>query len=49
MRGGNGLDKLDRVASVEALKEDEKTIKAMSSLQEDIINKPRLNVRFRVF
>ena len=46
--GENGPGKLDRVATIEALKEEEKGIMTMSSQQEDI-NKPEPKVRFRVF
>jgi hypothetical protein len=38
-----------RVASIEVLKEKEKGIMTMSPQQEDVINKPELKVRFRVF
>ena len=49
MVGGEGPGKSDRIVFVEKFKEKEKVIKAMSSQQEVIINKPEPKVRFRVF
>ena len=49
MGRGDGPGKSDRVATIEALKEEEKGIMTMSQQQEDIINKPEPKVRFRVF
>ena len=49
MGRGDGPGKLDRVTTIEALKEKEKGIMTMSPQQEDIINKPESKVRFRVF
>ena len=46
---GPGPSKSDRVASIEALLEKEKEIMTMTPQQEDIINKPKPKVRFRVF
>ena len=44
-----GPVKSDRIVSVEALEEKEKEIMARDQQQEeDIINKPKLNFRFRV-
>ena len=48
MGWGDGPGKSDRVATIEALKE-EKGIMTMSPQQENIINKPEPKVRFRVF
>ena len=47
MGRGDGPGKLDRIATIEALKEEEKGIMTMSPQQEDI-NKPEPKVRFRV-
>ena len=49
MGRGDGPGKSDRMATIEALKEEEKGIMTMSPQQEDIINKPEPKVRFRVF
>jgi len=49
MGRGDGPGKSDRIATIEALKEEEKGIMTMSPQQEDIINKPEPKVRFRVF
>jgi hypothetical protein len=49
MGRGDGPGKSDRVATIDALKEEENGIMTMSPEQEDIINKPETNVRFRVF
>ena len=49
MGRGDGPGKSERVATIEALKEEEKRIMTMSPQQEDIINKPEPKVRFRVF
>jgi hypothetical protein len=49
MGRGDGPGKSDRVASILALKEKEKGIMTISPQQNDIINKPDPNVRFRVF
>jgi hypothetical protein len=46
---GDGPDKSDRVATIEAFKEQKKGIMTMSPQQEDINNKPEPKVRFRVF
>ena len=40
MGRGDGPGKSDRIATIEALKEEEKGIMTMSPQQEDIINKP---------
>jgi hypothetical protein len=48
MGKGDGPGKLDRIATIEVLKEEEKGIMTMSPQQEDI-NKPEPKVRFRVF
>ena len=45
---GDCPGKVDRVVTIEALKEEEKGIMTMSPQQEDIINKPEPKVRFRV-
>ena len=49
MGRGDGPDKSDRVATIKALKEEEKGIMTMSPQQEDIINKSEPKVRFSVF
>ena len=48
MGRGDGPGKSDRVATIEALREEVKGIMTMSPQQEDIINKPEPKVRFRV-
>ena len=48
MRRSNDPDKANRIMTVEAVKEKEKEIMAMTPQQEDI-NKPELNIRFRIF
>jgi hypothetical protein len=47
--GGECPDKSDRVATVDALKEQEKWIMAMNPQEKYIINKPEPKVRFGVF
>ena len=49
MGGGDGPGKMDRVVTIEELKEKEKGIMARSSQQEDVVNKPETKVRFRIF
>ena len=49
MGRGDGPGKSDWVATIEALKEEEKGVMTMSPQQEYIINKPKPKVRFRVF
>ena len=49
MGRGNGPSKSDRIATIEALKEEEKGIMTMSPQQEDIINTSEPKVRSRVF
>ena len=49
MGGGDDPGKLDRVTTIEVLKEKEKGIMAMSAQEENIINKPEPKVRFRIF
>ena len=49
MGGGDGPGKLERVATIEVLKEMDKGIMTLSPQHEDIVNKPEPKIRFRVF
>ena len=49
MERGDGPGKSDRIATIEALKEEEKGIMNTSPQQEDIINKPEPKVRSSEF
>ena len=49
MRGKDDPSKLDRIETVEMLKEKKKGTMAMGPQQENIINNPETKVRFKAF